>query len=100
MFERVKEAIRRLVSGPGEKPFNCEARALEVQVECGRCGEVITVRVDRDHEIEPQYAPDAEEGDHPVRWVLRKEVVGRRCQNIINQALGIGLGKHEDVDVI
>ncbi len=53
VFERVREAIQRLFSGPAEKPFCCDVRAFTVQVECDSCGEVIAVRIDRDHEVRP-----------------------------------------------
>ena len=61
-----------------------------MQVECDRCGEVIAVRIDRDHEVQPQYAQDAEEGDHPDEWLLHKEVVGAQCQNLIRFTIAFG----------
>ena len=58
-------------------------RAFPIAVRCGRCGEIIRLRIDRDHELQSVYAPDAEEGDEPVEHLLRKEIVGDRCQNLI-----------------
>lgn len=90
MFEKVRDAIQRLFSGPAEKPLCCDLRAFTVVVRCDRCGEVIPVRIDRDHEVQPEYAQDAEEGDHPVRWLLRKEIVGSDCQNLVHFTITFG----------
>lgn len=90
MFERLREAIRRVLSGPAEKRLCCDARAFTIEVQCDRCGEVIAVRIDRDHEVQQEYAPDAEEGDHPIRWILRKEVVGKNCQNLVRFTIVFG----------
>jgi len=83
VFEWLREALQRLLSGPAEKPLCCDARAFTIEVRCDRCGEIIPVRIDRDHEVQQEFAPDAQEGDHPIRWVLRKEVVGKNCQNLV-----------------
>ena len=90
VFEKLKEAIQRLFTSPEEKSLSCEARAFTVEVECDRCGEIIPVRIDRDHEVQPQYSLEAEEGDHPDEWLLRKEVVGSNCQNLVRFALTFG----------
>ncbi len=58
-------------------------RSFELVVKCGRCGEIIPVRVDRDHELQSIYAPDAGETDPPLEHVLCKELVGENCQNLI-----------------
>jgi len=90
VFERLRQAIQRLISGPAEKPLCCDVRAFTVEVQCDRCGEIIPVRIDRDHEIQPEYARDAEEGDHPIRWHLRKEVVGSDCQDLVRFSITFG----------
>lgn len=61
----------------------CSMRSFELVVRCERCGEIIPVRVDRDHELQSVHAPDAEEGARPLEYVLRKELVGEDCQNLI-----------------
>lgn len=90
MFEWVREAIQRLLSGPAEKPLCCDARAFTIEVQCDRCGEVIPVRIDRDHEVQQEFALDAEEGDHPIQWILRKEIVGENCQNLVHFTIIFG----------
>ncbi len=87
MFERFKEAIDRLLTRSDEQPLKCDARSFTLQVKCGACGEVIPVRIDRDHEVQPEYAADADEGDPPTQWRLRKEIVGSECQNLISFTL-------------
>lgn len=90
MFEKLKEAIGRLLSGSAEEPFTCDTRTFDLKIKCAKCGEVIPVRIDRDHEIQPQYDEDAEEGDQPTEWLLHKEIVGANCQNIIHFTLRFG----------
>lgn len=58
-------------------------RSFKLIVRCARCGEVIPLRVDRDHELQSVHASEAEEGDPPVEYILRKELVGEGCQNLI-----------------
>ncbi len=90
MFEKLKAAIDRLLSGSREEPFRCNVRVFTLQVKCDRCGEIISARINRDHELQEQYAEDAEEGDPPVEWLLHKEVVGSECQNIVRFTLHFG----------
>ncbi len=84
MFEKFKEAIDRLLARSGEETLKCDARTFTLQVKCGACGEEIPVRIDRDHEVQPEYAADADEGDPPTQWLLHKEIVGSGCQNLIS----------------
>lgn len=58
-------------------------RSFTLTVRCQQCGEIIRVRIDRDHELQSVYPEDAEEGDDPQGYVLRKEIVGEDCQNLI-----------------
>ena len=83
MLAKLAEALERLFDTDEGEPLVCSARSFTLTVRCGRCGEVITVRIDRDHELQAVYAEDAEEGDQPLRYILRKELVGEDCQNLI-----------------
>ena len=83
MLTRLARALERLFGGAGDQPPVCALRTFPIAVKCARCGEVIQLRIDRDHELQSVYAPDADEGDEPIEYVLRKEVVGDRCQNLI-----------------
>ncbi|MFW5868098.1 MAG: hypothetical protein ACOCX2_09795 [Armatimonadota bacterium] len=83
MLTKIAEALERLFDTDEGECLVCSARSFVLTVRCGRCGEVMPVRVDRDHELQAVYAEDAEEGDRPVRYVLRKELVGEDCQNLI-----------------
>ncbi len=83
VLTRLARALERLFSGHGDQPPVCALRAFPIAVRCARCGEVIHLRIDRDHELQSVYAPDAAEGDEPVEYVLRKEIVGDLCQNLI-----------------
>jgi hypothetical protein len=87
VLTKLAEAIDRLFDASEGEPLVCSARSFTLTVRCARCGEVIPIRVDRDHELQAVYAEDAEEGDHPVEYVLRKELVGEGCQNLVRFTL-------------
>ncbi len=84
MLSRLARALERLFAADGDGPPASALRAFPITVRCRRCGEVIELRIDRDHELQSVHAPDAEEGDAPVEYVLRKEIVGEGCQNLIH----------------
>ncbi len=88
MLTKLTEALERLFDTAEGEPLVCSARSFTVTVKCDRCGEVIPVRIDRDHELQTVHAADAEEGDPPLEYVLRKEIVGADCQNLIRFTLG------------
>ena len=87
MLAKLAEALERLFDGSDDEPLVCSARSFTLTVRCGRCGEIIPVRIDRDHELQSMYAADADEGDHPIEYVLRKELVGEDCQNMVRFTL-------------
>lgn len=87
VLAKLAEALERLFDGNGDEPLVCSARSFNVTVRCDRCGEVMPVRIDRDHELQSVYSEDAEEGDHPMEYVLRKELVGEDCQNLVRFTL-------------
>ena len=83
MLTRLARALERLFAGDGDQPPLCAMRTFPITVRCARCGEVVRLRIDRDHELQSVYTPEAEEGDEPIEYILRKEIVGDRCQNLI-----------------
>lgn len=87
MLTKLAEALERLFDSADGEPLVCSARSFTLTVRCERCGEVIPVRIDRDHELQAVYAEDAEEGDQPLEYLLRKELVGEDCQNLIRFTL-------------
>ncbi|MGD9495339.1 MAG: hypothetical protein AB7Y46_03410 [Armatimonadota bacterium] len=90
MLSRLARALERLFASEGEGPPVAARRAFCITVRCARCGEVIRLRIDRDHELQSVYAPEAEEGDAPLEYILRKEVVGESCQNLIHFTIHFG----------
>ena len=67
---------------------NGAAPALHVTVKCDKCGEVIRVRVDKANDLLSDLAGDDETADQPpMGYTLRKEAVGRRCQNLVHFAM-------------
>ncbi len=69
---------------PNRANGNCPAMLIKVQ--CGRCGEIISVRVDKASDLLAEYPDaedDSEEAVQPDGYILHKEVVGRQCQNLV-----------------
>ncbi len=63
------------------------APALQVRVKCRRCGEVIAVRVDKANDLLCEFgdvSDEAPEPPPPTGYTLHKEVVGRKCQNLVH----------------
>jgi len=87
VLTKLAEALERLFDGGDDEPLVCSARSFTLTVRCGRCGEMIPVRIDRDHELQSVYAENAEEGDQPTEYILRKELVGEDCQNLVRFTL-------------
>ena len=90
MFERLSKALNRLFEGARGRSLKGGGHAFSLVVRCGKCGELIRVRIDKDHELQAEYAEDAAEGDHPTQYLLCKEVVGANCQNLIRFTLRFG----------
>jgi hypothetical protein len=80
---RIARALKSLFGGRRRAPRGGGRQGLSVAVRCGKCGECIPVRIDRDHELQAEYAAEAAEGAPATAFVLRKEVVGANCQNLV-----------------
>lgn len=65
------ERLRSIFAGT---PRDDEARFFTVR--CGRCGEVIRVRIVPRYDLNQEYDDDAE---GTSGYVLRKEVLGNKC---------------------
>lgn len=50
-------------------------------VKCDKCGEEIRINVNRRTDIQSLYAEAGEKG---AVYTLRKEILGRKCPNLIN----------------
>jgi hypothetical protein len=87
VFERLSKALNRLFEGARGPSLKGGGHAFSLIVRCGKCGELIRVRIDKDNELQAEYGDDAAEGDHPTGYVLRKEIVGANCQNLIHFTL-------------
>jgi hypothetical protein len=93
--------LRHLLVGDAPKS-NGAAPALRLTVRCGECGELIVVRVDKASDLLCEFddaACESEDCPAPTGYSLHKEVVGKRCQNLIHFAMHFDehrrLGKHE-----
>lgn len=88
---RLLDSLKHTFLGKGPA---CEstAPALEITVKCGKCGEVITARVDKATEVLCEFGDvddNAEEPPPPVGFTLHKEFLGRNCQNLIRLTIHI-----------
>ena len=65
---------------------NGSCPAMLIKVQCARCGEIISVRVDKANDLLAEYpdsGDESEEAVQPEGYTLHKEVVGRKCQNLV-----------------
>lgn len=83
MFGRLTTALKRVFSGGKDPVMGAGRRAFTLTVRCDKCGELIEVRIDQDHEFQAEYDDEATEGARPTQYLLRKEIVGADCQNLI-----------------
>lgn len=77
----------------GSERLDCcdpSSPALCLLVKCDCCGELVRARVEKAYELEAQYDAanghllDEDEEPKPSGYVLTKELVGARCQNLIH----------------
>lgn len=85
---KLLSALRRALLGAQTDDSGGTAPALRVEVRCSKCGEIIHARVDKMHELQCEYEEtghaDPEEEPHPTSYLLTKELVGARCQNLVH----------------
>ena len=85
---RLLGALRRALLGTETEPSGGTAPALRIEVRCSKCGEIVRARVDKMHELQCEYGDngigDPDQEPHPISYVLTKELVGAKCQNLIH----------------
>ncbi len=69
LIERLRDALL----GTEANDSHGTAPAVRIVVECAKCGEHIAARIEKE--------------EHAVGYMLRKELVGANCQNIISLQL-------------
>ncbi len=57
------------------------SKTLIYRIKCKKCGEIITVRINPGTDMRSPYDDDAPEN---AAYILTKEILGGKCQNIIN----------------
>jgi len=75
--------MHRLLGGCKEPSLASGGSSLSLVVRCEECGELIAVRIDKDRELQAEY-DEATGGARPTQYLLRKEIVGADCQNLIS----------------
>lgn len=83
---RLISGLRTALLGGDTHHETASCPAMRVTVQCGKCGEQISVRVDKANDLLAEYedTPEGEEPHAPSGYSLRKEVVGRKCQNLVH----------------
>ena len=71
-----KKLFGALGGGGGAPAGGAGGNAFWLYVRCAVCGEPIRVRVNREHDLSPEYDGD---GDMPTAYLTSKEVVGQKC---------------------
>ena len=83
IIERLGRALRR---ADHKGCIDPTAPAFIMAVQCARCGEVIRSRVEKSLQVEAEYDDNNLDDNEPrpTGYILRKEMVGAKCQNLIH----------------
>ncbi len=79
----VVDVLKKLFSPEVPHPDGGTAPAVRLTVQCAKCGELISARVEKAHELQDVYDEDPEGAELPVAYELVKELVGENCPNIV-----------------
>ena len=73
----------KLFSGKEKKPRSTRMKGdfIPFSVKCGKCGEEITIKINRRTDVQSLYTDPGEEG---AAYNLKKEILGKKCPNLIN----------------
>lgn len=70
-------------------PADGGSKFITFNIICDRCGEEITVRASKTSDISRLYE---EEGPSGAEYLLRKEILGNKCNNLIYITVFFGAG--------
>lgn len=70
-------------------PADSGSRFITFNIICGRCKEEITVRASRTSDISRIYEGEGPDG---AEYLLRKEILGNKCNNLIYITVYFGPG--------
>jgi hypothetical protein len=86
----VFRALQSLFKGGG--PKEPSDGGLYYYVRCGKCGEAIRVRVDRNNDLAQEFEGG---GDHPSGYTATKGVVGKKCFRQMSLTISFDSGRRE-----
>lgn len=74
--------LNKLFSGKGKTTSaRMKGDFIPFSIKCDKCAEEITVRINRRTDVQNLYADPGEEG---AAYTLRKEILGKKCQHLMN----------------
>ena len=76
--------LRRLFGRSGRREER-DPNAIFLYVRCGKCGEKIRLRVDKRHDLMPDYSRGP--GDFPEGYVLHRDIMGNDCFQMMQAEL-------------
>ena len=76
--------LRRIFGRPAGREEH-DPNAIFLYVRCGKCGERIRLRVDKRHDLMPDYGRGA--GDFPEGYILRRDIIGSNCFQMMQAEL-------------
>jgi len=73
----------KLFFGKEKKPISTRLKGdfIPFSVKCDKCGEEITIRINRRTDVQSLYTDPGEEG---AAYNLKKEILGKKCSNLMN----------------
>lgn len=84
-MKKILQKIADFISGPG-KP---SSGFIEYRIKCGRCGEIVTVKVFPERDLNPTY------DDNGPAYILKKEVMDSKCFRMIYVEISYDSSRHE-----
>jgi len=80
------ENLKKIFTAP---PGDSSSKFITFKVKCDKCGEEITVRASKTADISRLYEG---EGPSGAEYFLRKEILGKKCNNLIYINVYFGTG--------
>ena len=70
-------------------PCKSSSAFIEYRIKCGKCGEIVTIKVFPDRDLNPTY------DDNGPAYVLKKEVMDSKCFRIISVDISYDSSRRE-----
>ncbi len=85
-MKKILQKVLEKLAGP---PGGAVAEFLEYRIKCGKCGEIVSIKVFPERDLNPTYE------DSGPAYVLKKEVMDSKCFRMISVEITYDSSRHE-----